>query len=211
MISKIKKRKIFIPKTAKLRKCSVLLGQIDNLISRSNSAKRKSYGKQLRIGAPAPPGMKLIRVKSDLFKKTSTPLGNSERSSKRTPKPNRRYMNEETVNTSTWNEKEVSSDQQSEDEDRLRKSPQTEPTRKNRNRIAVVPKTVGGTVNKEVDTLALTKRKIVYDERPGPKQHKKVSITETLYETLIVRLLLSIVYLKILKRHVPHKFFCDFS
>lgn len=180
MISKIKKRKIFIPKAVKLRKCSVLLGQIDNLISRSNSAKRKSYGgKQLRIGTPAPPGMKLIRVKSDLFKKTSTPVANSERVSKRTPKPNRRYVNDETVNSSTWNEKEVSSDQPSEveDEDRLRKSPQTEPTRKNRNRITV-PKTVSGAVNKEVDKLALTKRKIVYDERPGPKQHKKVSITD---------------------------------
>lgn len=183
MISKMKKRKIFIPKGLQLRKCSVHLGQIDNLITRLHSKQRKSYGgKQLRIGTPAPPGTKLIRVKSDLFRKTSTPLANSERVSKRTPKPNRRYVNDETVNSSTWNEKEVSSEPSDDDgddadgdEDRLRKSPQTEPTRKNRNRIAV-PKSVGSAMNKESDKLALTKRKIQYDERPGPKQHKKVSV-----------------------------------
>lgn len=174
MISKNKKRKILVPKSANLRKCTVQLGQIDNLV---NSAKRKTYGKQ-RIGTPAPPGTKLTRVKNEIFKKTSTPVGNNERLSKRTPKPNRRYVNEETVNTSTWNEKETSSNPTSdeeEEEDRPQRSPQTEPTRKSRSRIAA-PKTVGGTVNKEVDRLAIKKRKIANDERPAPRQHKKVSV-----------------------------------
>lgn len=180
MLSKNKKRKIFIPKGVKLRKCSVQLGQINKLLSRINSAKRKTLGKQLHIGTPPPPGTKLIRVKNDLFKKSSTPQssGSSERVSKRTPKPNRRYVNEETLNSSTWHDKNVSSDEQSEEEDvdSRKKIPQTEPTRKNRNRTAV-PKTVGGIVHKELDKGALTKRKIDYesDEKSAAKQLKKVS------------------------------------
>lgn len=176
MISKNKKRKILIPKAANLRKCSVQLGQIDNLVTRINSAKRKTYG---RIGAPAPPGTKLIRVKSDLFRKTSTPMSKNERVSKRTPKPNRRYVNDETVNSSTWNEKEENSsnersneDEEEDDEDR--KSPPTTTLRKNRNRIPV-PKSVAAAMDKELDKMATKKRKRV-DERPGPRQHKKVSV-----------------------------------
>lgn len=184
MISKNKKRKILIPKGFKKRECSVQLGQINNLLSRFNSAKRKSLGKPLRIGAPPPPGTKLIRVKSDLFRKTPTPqsVGNSGRLSKRTPKPNRRYVNDETLNSSTWNDKEVSSEQQSEEESEedetvRQRSPQTEPTRKNRNRIAV-PKTVGSSVHRELEKVTLTKRKIDYDdEKPTTKQNKKVRKT----------------------------------
>lgn len=189
MISKNKKRKILIPKGIKLRKCYVQLGQINKLLSRLNSAKRNSSGRQMRIGAPPPPGTKLIRVKSDLFKRTSIPqsIENSGRLSKRTPKPNRRYVNDETLNSSTWNEKELSSGQQSEeegeedednDDNNRQRSPQTEPTRKNRNRIAV-PKTVGSSsVHKELEKVTLTKRKIDYDdddEKSATKQNKKVS------------------------------------
>lgn len=124
------------------------------------------------MGTPTPLGTKLIRVKSDLFKKTSTPLGNSERVSKRTPKPNRRYVNDETV-ISSWNEKEDSSEQQSDvEEDVDEESDRT----KNRTKTAA-PKSVGSAANKEVDKLAPTKRKIRYDERPAPRQHKKVRET----------------------------------
>ncbi|KAJ6634704.1 hypothetical protein Bhyg_13281 [Pseudolycoriella hygida] len=169
MISKNKKRKILIPKNAKLRKCSVQLGQIDKLLSNL----KRSHGK-LRLGAPPPPGTKLIRVKSDLFRKVVAPPVTSERVSKRTPKPNRRYMNDDTVSSTTWHEREISSGQPSEEEieNERPKSPQTEPTRKNRNRV-VAPKTVATATNKESDKLALTKRKISYDEKPSPKQHKK--------------------------------------
>lgn len=178
MISKNRKRKILIPKGVKLRHCSVQLGQINNLLSRMNSMKRKMYSKPLRIGAAPPPGTKLIRVKSDLFKKapTPTPSTNSERVSKRTPKPNRRYVNEETVFTSTW--KEASSEEQSENEEvnRRQKSPQTEPTRKNRISVTA-PKTVAGTSKKGgTEKVALTKRKIEYDY--DEKQNKKVSKTK---------------------------------
>lgn len=172
MISKNKKRKILIPKAANLRKCSVHLGQIDSLLSRINSTKRKSYGKSFRIGTPAASGTKLIRVKSDLFKKTSTPLNNSERVSKRTPKPNRRYVNDETIISSSWNEKEITSEEVEESEED-RKSPPAEPIRKNR--VKIGPKSVINAA-KEKDRLAASKRKILYDEKPGPKQHKKVSI-----------------------------------
>lgn len=150
MISKKQKRKILIPKSANLRKCSIQLGQIDNLLSRNNnSGKRKSHAK---IGTPAPPGTKLIRVKSDLFRKTSTPIANnSERVSKRTPKPNRRYVNDETVNSSTW--KDDSPAQQSDADEGEDK----------------VPGPKSRTINKSL------KRKIV-DEKPGPRHTKKVSI-----------------------------------
>lgn len=175
MISKNKKRKILVPKAAKLRKCSVQLGQIDNIITRINSTKRKTYGK------PATPGTKLLGIKNDLFRKTSTPLSNNsgERLSKRTPKPNRRYVNDETLNSSSWPDKAESSEQQSDEEDAddvESNVPQSEPTKKIRNRIPA-PKSVTAKLNKGADKVALTKRKIVYDERPGPKQSKKVRMS----------------------------------
>ncbi|XP_037038335.1 AF4/FMR2 family member 4 [Bradysia coprophila] len=166
MISKKQKRKIFIPKAANLRKCYVQLGQIDNILTRINPTKRKSSGK---IGTPAPPGTKLIRVKSDLFRKTSTPLATSERASKRTPKPNRRYVNEETVITSTWMEKEDSSVQPSEidDDDEDMDERMAESNRKGGNKI---PGPRSRTMNKGADKLLKRKN---FDEKPGPRQHKK--------------------------------------
>lgn len=169
MISKKQKRKILIPKSANLRKCSIQLGQIDKLLTRINSTKRKSSS-QGKIGTPAPPGTKLIRVKSDLFRKTSTPVASSERVSKRTPKPNRRYLDNETVVSSAWMEKEDSPAQQSNaDDDEDGKT--TESNRKNRNKI---PGPKSRTVDKGEDKLL--KRKLV-DERPGPRQHKKVRVS----------------------------------
>ncbi len=174
MISKNKKRKILIPKSANLRKCSIQLGQIDNIVTRMNSAKRKTYGTSNKVnrsvGTPA--ATKVSRMKNDMSKnKTSTPLfATNERISKRTPKPNRRYVNDETINSSSWNEKEEQSEA---DEDEDNDDEMEEEDQKSRNRIPA-PKSVAAALNKAAEKLALSKRKIVYDERPGPKS-KKVS------------------------------------
>lgn len=191
MPPKNRKRKILIPKGVKLRKCSIRLGQIDKLLlSGMNSAKRKTYGRSATrpslLGAPPAPGTKLIRVKSDLFKKTVSPLlGPSERLSKRTPKPNRRYVNDETLNTSTWHDKNAESENETSENDdasvvnnRRQKSPHTEPVRRLRTSV-VAPKTVAGVVKKgQSEKVALTKRKIEndYDQKSASKQ-KKVSKT----------------------------------
>ena len=127
----------------KFRKCTVALKRIDRKIKQLVEEQKMVRGNVGRPKKSLPAGV--VKSEKDLVKYT-LPLA-TERTSKRTPKPNRKYINESTITTLKQEDKLSTDTEQSDAEDgsnttdEYEAPPSPSPTRKRQTIERAAPKT----------------------------------------------------------------------